>query len=303
MLYSSFPEIVDPDSSPYSDTLAYHDNFEKTYSADAYTNLPDYSLSGLFDTDPVVGQSSTSTDTMSSNFSANRPFNPTLPPTGISASEDQQDFQSTFYPAPFGQLSQYQSGYALDPTSFNSVEPDMFSPLSQPSRTPSLCGDAQGQDLPTSPRASPPRPVKRESTISVASLEDETTSNPPQRKRGRPRREQVDTGPQSSGSSPTKMARLPHNQVERKYREGLNAELERLRKAVPTLPQSEDGGGMGQPKPSKAMVLSGAIDYIKRIEKERDALLDEVDRLKQLRRQSIGWTGGNNSMDDFLMDS
>src|SRR3712207_8387256 len=43
--------------------------------------------------------------------------------------------------------------------------------------------------------------------------------------------------------------RLPHNQVERKYREGLNAELERLRRAVPTLPQSDEAGAMGQPKP------------------------------------------------------
>lgn len=36
---------------------------------------------------------------------------------------------------------------------------------------------------------------------------------------------------------------------------------------------------MGQPKPSKAMVLAGAIEYIRKIERERDALLEENERL------------------------
>ncbi|KAF2675958.1 hypothetical protein K458DRAFT_253115, partial [Lentithecium fluviatile CBS 122367] len=77
-----------------------------------------------------------------------------------------------------------------------------------------------------------------------------------------------------ASSTNTKQHRLPHNQVERKYRENLNAELERLRRAIPTLPQNAavDGGAMGQPKPSKAMVLAGAIEYIKAIERERDEL-------------------------------
>jgi hypothetical protein len=95
---------------------------------------------------------------------------------------------------------------------------------------------------------------------------------------------------------------LPHNQVERKYREGLNSELERLRRAVPTLPHSEDGGIMGQPKPSKAMVLSSAIDYIRSIEKERDALRAENETLKQGQGEYKGWTRGINALDDFLID-
>lgn len=73
---------------------------------------------------------------------------------------------------------------------------------------------------------------------------------------------------------------MPHNQVERKYRAGLNAKLERLRCAVPTLPQIKEGGGMGHLKPSKAMVLTGAIGYIKKVERERDTYRDEIERLR-----------------------
>ncbi|KAF2036405.1 hypothetical protein EK21DRAFT_52454 [Setomelanomma holmii] len=286
MLYSTYPRVVDSDFSPYSDTLAYQDPFDKTFMTDAYTAQPDYSVSNFFNSDPLVDQPPTSTDMLSSSFPKVRSFNPTLPATGIPAAEDQPAFQPSFYQAPFEQLPSYQPGFSLDPSYINSIEPGAFSPMSQTSRTPSVCGDGQQQEIKESPWLSP-RPIKRES-ISRTSLEDESTSKPPQRKRGRPRIERGDTGLQSSASSSTKgqrSARLPHNQVERKYREGLNAELERLRKAVPILPQSEVAGGMGQPKPSKAMVLAGAIDYIKRIEKERDALLDELDQLKQFRRQ------------------
>ncbi|OAK99677.1 hypothetical protein IQ06DRAFT_294112 [Phaeosphaeriaceae sp. SRC1lsM3a] len=66
--------------------------------------------------------------------------------------------------------------------------------------------------------------------------------------------------------------RQPHRQVERKYRDNLNSDLERLRRAVPTLCQSEEGSAIGRPRPSKAMVLSCAIDYIAKIELERDGL-------------------------------
>ena len=73
---------------------------------------------------------------------------------------------------------------------------------------------------------------------------------------------------------------MPHNQVERKYREGLNSEIEKLRSVVPTLPQSNDSGVIGQPKPSKAIVLAAAVDYIKSTERERDALREEIERIK-----------------------
>lgn len=78
----------------------------------------------------------------------------------------------------------------------------------------------------------------------------------------------------SSASSKTRQQRVPHNQIERKYREGLNAQFEQLRHAVPTLCQVNDGD---RGKPSKATVLISAIAYIKSIERERDELNLEVE--------------------------
>jgi hypothetical protein len=102
------------------------------------------------------------------------------------------------------------------------------------------------------------------------------------RTRGRPRHDRTHTDPTNNTLSPHRVRRtscLPHKQVERKYREGLNMEFERLRRAIPTLPQSVDANIMGASKPSKGMVLGAAIEYINRIEKERDEALDEVERL------------------------
>ncbi|KAF2844177.1 hypothetical protein T440DRAFT_35722 [Plenodomus tracheiphilus IPT5] len=111
-------------------------------------------------------------------------------------------------------------------------------------------------------------------------------------KRGRPRLDRalstaISNSPTKSNKHHVRSVRLPHSQVERKYREGLNSELERLRRAVPTLPQSDEGASMGHIKPSKAMVLSFAIDYIHEIERERDGLREEKTRLER----SV-WTKG-----------
>ncbi|KAF3047176.1 hypothetical protein E8E12_011552 [Didymella heteroderae] len=64
-------------------------------------------------------------------------------------------------------------------------------------------------------------------------------------------------------------SRIPHNAVERKYREGLNAALKRLRRAVPTLPQERQGEKIGTPRLSKSMIIAGAIEYIERLESEK----------------------------------
>jgi hypothetical protein len=55
--------------------------------------------------------------------------------------------------------------------------------------------------------------------------------------------------------------------------------MERLRKAVPTLSQSADLCAMGVAKPSKGMVLAAAINYILKIEHERDLAINEIERL------------------------
>jgi hypothetical protein len=44
--------------------------------------------------------------------------------------------------------------------------------------------------------------------------------------------------------------------------------------------QSNDGSVMGQPKLSKAMVIAGTINYIKKIDQEGLVLQDENDRLR-----------------------
>jgi hypothetical protein len=106
------------------------------------------------------------------------------------------------------------------------------------------------------------------------------------RKRGRPRiiRTGEDTLYNNEHAKPSKPSkRQPHNQVERKYREGLNAELERLRLALPSLHKWElasSCGGSGMPKASKAAVLAGAVAYIQDIERERDHLQRENELLK-----------------------
>jgi len=100
----------------------------------------------------------------------------------------------------------------------------------------------------------------------------------PKRKRGRPKLNRS-----ASETSPSKNAvsqRVPHNQVERKYRQMLNAEMERLRNNVPTLPQHDGASLAGPPKPSKATVLAAAVDYIKRLEAETERLTEENEGLK-----------------------
>ncbi|KAF1955179.1 hypothetical protein CC80DRAFT_88930 [Byssothecium circinans] len=80
--------------------------------------------------------------------------------------------------------------------------------------------------------------------------------------------------------------RLPHNQVERKYRESLNTQLESLRRVVPSLQQNRacDGADIedlpAPSKPSKAVILASATAHIKQIEKERKSLQDENQLLK-----------------------
>jgi hypothetical protein len=100
----------------------------------------------------------------------------------------------------------------------------------------------------------------------------------PKRKRGRPKLNRRASEP--SPSKNTISQRVPHNQVERKYRQMLNAEMERLRISVPTLPQHDGTSLAGPPKPSKATVLTAAVDYIKMLEVETERLTEENEVLK-----------------------
>ncbi|KAF2659369.1 hypothetical protein K491DRAFT_591075 [Lophiostoma macrostomum CBS 122681] len=257
--------VANTDYSPSTETFPYPDTFDRSYLADGYTSQPDYSLDSFFD-QPV---SSIEQQPLASfNFSPKS--QPLVQPVTEST--------TPFYPAaPFTGKESYPSNLSIpNPMTVQPAPSDRR--LSSP--TPSLCGDAASLS---------PRIVKRES----CDESEESTPKRPQRKRGRPRLNRLDSNTSSYSAASALQCqsaaraphRLPHNQVERKYREGLNAELERLRRAVPTLPQCDDSGAggdvMGQPKPSKAMILAGAIEYIRRVEDERDDAIAECQALRK----------------------
>ena len=81
-----------------------------------------------------------------------------------------------------------------------------------------------------------------------------------------------------------KRQRIPHTAVERRYRENLNAHLDKLRQAVPTLASRNvpgKGADRGEgAKPSKCEILSGAIEHIGSIDRENVALKNEVRALR-----------------------
>lgn len=167
----------------------------------------------------------------------------------------------------------------------------------------------------TATAASSPRRSSLKRSAPSSPVMDEIPPAPKRMLRHRPQgapmpqgQKQIDstsTSPPAS-SRPSK-TRQPHNQVEKKYREGLNNELERLRRAVRTLPQprprscstseeeddSYGGYSAAVPKPSKAAVLAGAVEYIKYLESEHERLANENEQLRELeglrRRREEGW--------------
>lgn len=92
-------------------------------------------------------------------------------------------------------------------------------------------------------------------------------------------------------TSSAKPKRMPHHQVERKYRETINTQLEALRRVVPSLQQPSPGNcnddadiedlPLPPAKPSKAVVLASATAHIKQVEKERRRLAEENQFLRQ----------------------
>ena len=242
--------------SPTDGTQTFPDTYKNTYPADSY--VPDYSFNnyendGFFDgpitVDPTFWSSSQSPvdQTLDSRQGAR---------TSSSAFVSDANVWSTLHSTPFGDIGDLSKAFATTAPIKTSTSPCLsphslshHSSLSDPSDHPSS---------------------------------EEATTTPPPRKRGRPRLHRNPSGSSERILASDKIAhpqRVPHTQVERKYREGLNTELERLRRAVPTLLQSQKADVIGAAKPSKAMVLAAAIEYIKTIERERDEALFEVQRL------------------------
>ncbi|KAF2182562.1 hypothetical protein K469DRAFT_669562 [Zopfia rhizophila CBS 207.26] len=94
--------------------------------------------------------------------------------------------------------------------------------------------------------------------------------------------EQVPSQSAADDGKPKSRRRLPHNQVERKYRESLNTQLDSLRRVVPALQQNQrscDGADIEDlptpSKPSKAVILASATAYIKQMEKDKKNLQEE----------------------------
>lgn len=97
------------------------------------------------------------------------------------------------------------------------------------------------------------------------------------------RRSSVQSIPQQSSRT-----RVPHNLVERRYRDNLNNQIEHLRLTLPSLrdaqpspPEVEDVMAMGPRMPSKAVIISTAATYIKDLETERERLLDATRALQE----------------------
>ncbi|XTI82239.1 hypothetical protein V2W45_13254 [Cenococcum geophilum] len=306
------PSCTSSDYSPSTELFSYPDAFSKANPMDSCTGQPDYLLDDWMSHD-IFDRPLSSVE--ATGFSAKNPgifnSNPSMAVPNLNTWRRTNS-------APFGNTlpnlneNMFVSGMPFSTMNHGSLDSSCASPRDS-SPTPSLCGD--GSQLGLEPR--PASPASSDASLKRHSPTDSTDQDSPapkrvQRKRGRPRlnRSGTDDCPTTTITTNTNInninntnnsadstattksrttRRLPHNQVERKYREGLNSELERLRRAVPTLPQREGGDLNSPPKPSKATVLASAIDYIKFIEAERERLTEENKRL----REGRGGRGSN----------
>ncbi|KAF2497699.1 hypothetical protein BU16DRAFT_441345, partial [Lophium mytilinum] len=256
----------------------YTDSYDKAYLADAFSMQPDYSLDEWVVPDFFDRPAASIESPIGFAPKSQAVLTATLPVAATAGQPLDSLWQTK---APFGQLNGFDT-FAPSNLPFGTLDTNNFSPSRNASPTPSLCGDgsqASFEPQPTSPTTS----LKRESSP----LENTEEPEPKRvaRKRGRPRINRIESDPTNDTSYADSQKyrssrRLPHNQVERKYREGLNSELERLRRAVPTLPQRDSSDLTGPPKPSKATVLASAIDYIKFMEAEHERLAEENERLR-----------------------
>lgn len=95
-----------------------------------------------------------------------------------------------------------------------------------------------------------------------------------------------------------KRQRIPHTAVERRYRENLNAHLDKLRQTVPSLAarKGPDGAQIGNGhgvKPSKCEILSGAIEHIGALNKDILDLKTENQALRAKIDQMQNWYRAN----------
>ncbi|KAI7496688.1 hypothetical protein KC367_g6535 [Hortaea werneckii] len=103
-----------------------------------------------------------------------------------------------------------------------------------------------------------------------------------------------------AGEEPTtrgrKRQRIPHTAVERRYRENLNAHLDKLRQTVPALAARDGKGCEGTQesvRPSKCEILNGAIEHICALDKENQALKNDMKLLRARLEDTDRWYRGH----------
>ncbi|EAT86842.1 hypothetical protein HBI56_132070 [Parastagonospora nodorum] len=182
---------------------------------------------------------------------------------------------NVFDATPLGETGVIQSHGAFAATQFpRAGASQTSSPLATGYESSEFDCSLQTSPLGLSPISTSSREHSYSSPDTRHNLSDKSSTH---RKLGRPRTSRTPF----MSPSPHRTPCLPHKQVERKYREGLNMSFERLRRAVPTLPRSVNSDVMGSAKPSKGMVLAAAIEYIGKVERERDAALSNLAKRKE----------------------
>jgi hypothetical protein len=260
-MYSDFAAcftVADSDCSPTNEHVPYQNPFDQICFTNLYTTPPDQSLGAFLDHSYFNWPHSCVNCSL--GWDGGPAFHPAQP-----FGEVGQGYASIFETVPA-----FDIGTPVTPsTSVSSTSPFCRNDIPVPASLPSLSSSSEREKLGEAP-----------------AVGEELAPKQPRRKRGRPRLDRKLS--RAAAASPSNAlswkhcqhtSRQKHVQVERKYREGLNLDLERLRRAVPTLLQSGEGVVMGQPKLSKAMVLSCAVAYIAKIEHERDELREENEQL------------------------
>ena len=197
----TFPIIASTNCSPCTEPLPYGE-LEKSLSDDYGYSLDDYINPGLFD----------------------KPFNsveltPVFPPPknrlyDPSANMNQWSFPQA--PTPFGVLGFITDAFT-NGLPFGTLNNGSAFKSLPASPTPSGCGDSSRPSLTISSPALTNKSLKRESSEPA---DDEPAPKRGTRKRGRPRLHRTDSNAGSNDDGKARQSRrLPHNQVERKYRE------------------------------------------------------------------------------------
>lgn len=190
------------------------------------------------------------------------------------ASEPSIEAQSELGPSPTARQTNFTNATApAEPRSLTALSNDESPSIITSSKTSLIWMPKNNIVSPTSPSASRQTRRVKKGLASVPNVS---------RKRGRPRKDC--SSPEAFSPIARRnsdgMRRIPHNEVERKYREGLNASLRKLQCAVPSISQLSDAV-IGTARPSKAVVIDSAIEYIHRLEKERDKARFLLERFRK----------------------